>query len=189
MTMGRGLAVRRACWLDRPQVSETNTDSPKLPHTPRLHPSYGLCRGSGSREAPQHCALRRVAGRRTWRRHPCWKASSPSTAGALAETDEVGDPADPFPVMNHDGRVQQSRTRLLRHLLTPNRAYLSHPLLWRDRLRSGETSHTHKTVDAAARRTHPLRSCSPRWDIPMVRPLQRRQTAGGGYSAACPSCC
>ena len=37
-------------------------------------------------------------------------------------------------------------------------------------LRSSETSHTHKTVDAAARRTHPLRSCSPRLDIHMVWP-------------------
>ena len=166
--MARHLAVRQACWLDRPKVSDTHTDSPELPRYARLHPSCGLCGGSGSREAPQHCALRRVAGGRTWRRHPCWKASSPSTAGALAETDEVGDPADPFPVMNHDGRVQQSRTRLLRHLLAPNRAYLSHPLLRRDRPRNGKTSHTHKTVDAAARRIHPLRSCSSRFDIPMV---------------------
>ena len=166
--MATRLAVRQACWLDRPKVSETHTDSPELPQYARLHPSRGLCRGSGSREAPQHCALRRVAGGRTWRRHPCWKASSPSTAGALAETDDVGDPADPFPVMHHDGRFQQSQNRLLRHLIASNRAYLSHPLLRRDRLRSSETSHTHKTVDAAARRTHPLRSCSPRFDIHMI---------------------
>ena len=167
--MGRGLAVRRACWLDRPQVSETNTDSPKLPHTPRMHPSYGLCRGSGSREAPQHCALRRVAGGRTWRRHPCRKASSPSTPGDLPETDDVGDPADPFPVMHHDGGVQQSQKMLPRHLMAPKCAYLSHPWLRRDRLCSSETSHIHKTVDAAARRPHPLRSCSPRFDLHMVR--------------------
>ena len=187
--MATRLAVRQACWLDRPKVSDTHTDSPELPQYARLHPSRGLCRGSGSREAPQHCALRRVAGGRTWRRHPCRKASSPSTAGALAETDDVGDPADPFPVMHHDGRVQQSQNRLLWHLIAPNCAYLSHPLLRRDRLRSGETCHTHKTVDAAARRTHPLRSCSPRFDIHMVWPQRRRQTAGGGNSAACPSCC
>ena len=166
--MARHLAVRQACWLDRPKVSDTHTDSPELPQYARLHPSCGICGGSGSREAPQHCALRRVAGGRTWRRHPCRKASSPSTPGALPETDDVGDPADPFPVMNYDGRVQQSQKRLLRHLMAPNCAYLSHPWLRRDRLRSSETSHTHKTVDAAARRTHPLRSCSPRFDIHMV---------------------
>ena len=189
MTMGRGLAVRRACWLDRPQVSETNTDSPKLPHTPRLHPSYGLCRGSGSREAPQHCALRRVAGGRTWRRHPCWKVSSPSTAGALAETDEFGDPTDPFPVLHHDGQVHP---KLSRAAPAPSRAKprlfespsaVARPSSQRrdqphsqDRRRSGETNSPTPQLLATLRYSHG------------IAPAEVAD-CGGGYSAACPSCC
>ena len=187
--MARHLAVRQACWLDRPKVSDTHTDSPKLPPYARLHPSCGLCGGSGSREAPQHCALRRVAGGRTWRRHPCRKASSPSTPGALPETDDVGDPADPFPVLHHDGQVHP---KLNRAAPAPSRAK---PRLFespsaaarsstqrrdlphsRDRRHSGETNSPTPQLLATLRYSHGMAT-------------EEAADCGGGYSAACPSCC
>ena len=154
--------------LARPSAGQRNehVTAPSFRNTPNCthHAGYAEAAGRGR----PHSTVRCVALLEEERRHPCRKASSPSTPGALAETDDVGDPADPFPVMHYDGRVQKSQNRLLRHLMTPNSAYLSHPWLRRDRLRSSETSHTHKTVNTAARRTHPLRSCSSRFDIHMV---------------------